>query len=128
VNPTLEAELFRRFVGKNKARFVERVQSEKQRPKIWDDLRDTRYLDARFVTQLSSATPEAVGASLKAAGFGQRAYVLSPYDEADGTVVDVDPLLQRLGRVEELIAYCSRSQVALFKTHEGELYLLQRGR
>lgn len=125
----VERKLIALFVQKNKIeRFSERIGSSKNRHKIWDDLRDTRYLDPRCLTVVAGGDrqSDAIAKRLERLGVGESVYLMSSDDDLDGREMSLREVLRSVWEPEEVLGFCQQSEVGFFKNHEDEFYILRR--
>ena len=125
----IEQTLIELFVQKKKqTRFIERLGSSKQRPKIWADLRDTRYLDPHCLTAIANSDKQCVEIvkRLESIGMSQKVYLMSSDEDIDGKSMALKEIISTIWQIEEVIGFCQSSKLGFFKNHEDEFYILQR--
>lgn len=125
----VERRIVALFFQKHRAeRFVERIGSRSGRRKIWDDMRDTRYLDLRHVTLVAGRDKQssAIADRLERLGIGDIVYLMSSDEDLDGREMPLREILRTVWGIEEVLGFCRRSEVGFFKNHEDDFYILRR--
>lgn len=130
MNQHLE-DIVRLFVKKEKR---ERILALAGKPSRRMDLRDallhdTRSLDPAVLTPLpgSRSDAPAIAALLRAAGAGERAYCISPFEDGDDRELGLVAALELVAdRFADALVYPIGARVAYYQSHEAERYLLQR--
>ena len=99
------------------------------KPARWDDfcdafLHDTRSLDPRSMTRISSTTDHARLIAQLGATPAAKTYCISSWLD-DRELSLVEALRAIVGRQRDVLVFCPESERAYYENHEGEQFVLR---